>query len=259
MVRRLVARRLWTGPQNAKTIEPEPETIEHAETTTTQEADDDTSSIVSDTRSDAHRERKHKHKKRDSDKRRSGRDASPESRHRAHSSVTAEPAAQPEEPPASNPIYLSSQIPLLRGYPYSTVSAVVDWQVQHHPGFIPAFISSIRHAPIHNQHERWAVVKENIEKKKGPLRQVWIVLGETDPIIIKEELAEDAMGVLGEENVKIMVVEGAGHEVGVERAEQITEVVERSLGRRSAASSSSSSKKTRSIRSVKSTKKRGWF
>lgn len=254
MVRGLVSRRLWTGAQKGPTVEPEPETIEHAETTTTQEVDDDTSSVISDTRSDAHRDRKHKHKK--SDKHKSRRTSSPG--HKPLPSVP-EPAVLPEEPQPSSTVFLSSQVPLLRGYPQSTVSAVVDWQVQNHKGFIPAFISSIRNAPIHNQHHRWAILKENIEHKKGPLRQVWIVLGETDPIIIKEELAEDAIGVLGEENVKILVVEGAGHEVAVERGEQVVEVVERSLGRRPSGPAPTG-KKTRSIRSViKNTKKRGWF
>ncbi|KAF2025624.1 alpha/beta-hydrolase [Setomelanomma holmii] len=127
-------------------------------------------------------------------------------------------------------VFLTSNKKLLRHKPQSTVSNVVDWQVLHHKGFVPAFVSSIRYAPVHEQHERWAVIKENIEAGKGPLKEVWLVLGETDPIIIKEELIEDATAVLGEDNLQVRVVEGAGHEVAVERADEVVQVVGSVLG-----------------------------
>ncbi|CAO2657365.1 Nn.00g034910.m01.CDS01 [Neocucurbitaria sp. VM-36] len=133
----------------------------------------------------------------------------------------------------NNAVYLSSTHALLPHNPNSTVSAVVDWQISHHAGFVPAFISSIRHAPVHNQHERWRMIRENIEKKNGELKRVWLVLGETDPIIIADELLEDAVGVLGEEIARWRVLEGVGHEVGVENADDIVDVVVRKvLGRK---------------------------
>lgn len=165
--------RLWTGPETARTIEPEPDTAENAETTRT---------------------------RRDNDKK-------------------------------GNAVYMSSSHILLPDNPQSTVSAVVDWQIQHHAGFVPAFISSIRYAPVHDQHERWRVIQENIIKKEGTLRAVWLVLGETDPIIVADEVIEDVRGVLGEENVHIRIVPNVAHEVGVERADDIVEVMGKVLGR----------------------------
>jgi pimeloyl-ACP methyl ester carboxylesterase len=38
--------------------------------------------------------------------------------------------------------YVSSNQMLLPGNPHSTVSSVVDWQIQNHKGFVPAFIST---------------------------------------------------------------------------------------------------------------------
>ncbi|KAH7402675.1 Alpha/Beta hydrolase protein [Pyrenochaeta sp. MPI-SDFR-AT-0127] len=168
VVRKMVARRLWTGPPANKSIEPEPDMVENAETTTTSST--------------------------------------------------------------GNAVYLSSNHTLLPGNPHSTVSAVVDWQITHHKGFVPAFISSIRHAPVHNQHHRWRVIKENIDQGMGELSEVWLVLGETDPIIVAQELMEDVRGVLGKENVKIKIVKGAGHEVAIERADDIVDVVGCVLG-----------------------------
>ncbi|OAL56798.1 alpha/beta-hydrolase [Pyrenochaeta sp. DS3sAY3a] len=173
LVEKMVGERLWTGPETARTIEPEPDTVENAETTRT---------------------------RRDNDNR-------------------------------GNAVYMSSSHILLPDNPQSTVSAVVDWQIQHHAGFVPAFISSIRYAPVHDQHERWRVIQENIIKKEGTLRAVWLVLGETDPIIVADEVIEDVRGVLGEENVHIRIVPNVGHEVGVERADAIVEVMGKVLGR----------------------------
>ncbi|PVH92919.1 alpha/beta-hydrolase [Periconia macrospinosa] len=166
LIKRLVTRRLWTGPQAARSIEPEP----------------DLSAVSS----------------------------------------------NPDEPRAgglrSHAVYTSSQLRLLPGNDYSTVSNVVDWQILHHKGFVPAFISSIRYAPIHNQHHRWKVLAENISTKAGKLREVWLVLGETDPIIIADEMVEDAKAILGD-NLKLKIVKGAAHEVAIDSASEIVEII----------------------------------
>ncbi|KAF1841729.1 alpha/beta-hydrolase [Cucurbitaria berberidis CBS 394.84] len=168
IVERMVAKRLWTGPETSGQIEAEPDAVENAETTTTSR---------------------------------------------------------------NNAVYLSSRHTLLPSNPYSTVSAVVNWQIAHHPGFVPAFVSSIRYAPIHDQHDRWQIIRENIEKKNGKLEKVWLVLGETDPIIVAEELAEDAKGILGKEIVTVRVVKDVGHEIAIERADSIVDIVGRALER----------------------------
>ena len=161
----LVAKRLYTGPEVARSIEPEPDTVENAE-------------IKTANRGDA--------------------------------------------------VYASSHYALLPGNPYSTVGAVVDWQIKHHKGFVPAFISSIRYAPVHSEHARWRILGQNIAnitKGSGKLKRVYIVLGETDPIIVKDEIIEDARECLGSGNVEFEVVIGAGHEVAIERADDIVRVL----------------------------------
>ncbi|KAF2109310.1 Alpha/Beta hydrolase protein [Lophiotrema nucula] len=165
---RLVARRLWTGPETARSIEPEADT---------------------------------------------------------------DPELKNEEDRKgglrSSAVYSSSHRVLLPGNPDSTVGEVVDWQLQHHQGFVPAFISSIRHAPIHNQHHRWRVIGERMRKREGFLKHVDFVLGARDPIIIADELQEDAKEVLGEEFVRVDVVEGSGHEVPIERPDVVVKAVQR--------------------------------
>jgi hypothetical protein len=123
--------------------------------------------------------------------------------------------------------YVSNNSMLLPGNPHSTVSSVVDWQIQNHKGFVPAFISTIRHAPLYNQQARWGVIRENIENRAGPLKEVWLLLGENDPIINADEITEDARAALGEDNVRVKVLDGVGHEIPIERADDVVRAVRR--------------------------------
>lgn len=127
-------------------------------------------------------------------------------------------------------VYASSHLCLLPENPQSTVGNVVDWQIQHHAGFVPAFISSIRHAPIHAQQQRWRILGERLSKGEAGMQKVDIVLGEHDAIIVADELTQDATAVLGKDGINVDVVQGAGHEVPMERPEAVVSVVGRILG-----------------------------
>lgn len=119
----------------------------------------------------------------------------------------------------------------------------VAWQLEHHPGFISSFMSSLRYAPIHDQHARWGVIGERLRiaeasKTTSSLKSgaVLIILGATDPIIVREEIEDDATATLGEGNVEFRVLEDAGHEFPMTHAEQTAEYmwhfwVERDGGR----------------------------
>ncbi|OSS46253.1 hypothetical protein B5807_07986 [Epicoccum nigrum] len=164
-IERLVARRLYTGPQVARSVEPEPD-IKSAETKTANRGD---------------------------------------------------------------AVYASSHYTLLPENPHSTVGAVVDWQIKHHKGFVPAFISSIRYAPVHDEHARWQILGQTITDGSGKLAKIYIVLGETDPIIVKDEIIRDATECLGSGNVEFEVVKGAGHEVAIERADDVVRTLGKAL------------------------------
>jgi pimeloyl-ACP methyl ester carboxylesterase len=124
---------------------------------------------------------------------------------------------------------------LSKRYPHITVSSAVSWQIANHVGFIPAFMSSIRYAPIYNQHAVWAIVGSRLSAQKtSPADEVakqglhkskvLMILGATDPVIVAEEASEDAKAVLGEENVQIAVLD-AGHELPITKSVDIAEVM----------------------------------
>lgn len=114
---------------------------------------------------------------------------------------------------------------------------VVHWQIKNHAGFLQAFISSFRSAPLMNQGPRWAMVAENLnaaraapdwdrEVKRQGLRagKILMVVGNTDNVVHTDELLPDAFAVLGEDNLEVLRLD-AGHEVPLPYGEEICEWV----------------------------------
>jgi hypothetical protein len=112
---------------------------------------------------------------------------------------------------------------------------VVAWQRQNHEGFLPAFISSIQHAPIRDQHEQWRLIGSRLAAQRDQpstetighgLREgnVLLVLGKNDDVVLAEEIATDAREVFGEEYVDVRILEG-GHDLPIVHAEKVTETV----------------------------------
>ncbi|KAF5855016.1 hypothetical protein ETB97_010284 [Aspergillus alliaceus] len=112
---------------------------------------------------------------------------------------------------------------LSRAYPHVTVPGAVKWQVNHHAGFVHAFMSSMRHGPILQQRQQksWerlggflsAQSKLSPEEQRNnglPSDKVLIMCGEHDSIIVKDELVPDATSAL-QGNVEFKYF-NAGHE-----------------------------------------------
>ncbi|KAK4947749.1 hypothetical protein LTR10_013257 [Elasticomyces elasticus] len=147
-------------------------------------------------------------------------------------------AAQPKKPNSSRKvdateavgaevnIESNSQAPLSKDHPNASVEAAIYHQLDHHPGFVPAFMSSIRYGPIRDQHDRWRVVGERLSqqnKENGTEKKVLIVLGSTDPIIIKQEVRDDATEALSG-NVEFTVLDAA-HDVAVVKGPEIASAI----------------------------------
>ncbi|KAH8700293.1 putative alpha/beta hydrolase family protein [Talaromyces proteolyticus] len=94
---------------------------------------------------------------------------------------------------------------LSRAYPSLTTPAAVAWQVENHQGFVPSFISSLRHGPVpqESQLENWKRLGSYLTQRREqkdtdnlPHDKVLIVLGETDNVIVKDDIVEDASAAL---------------------------------------------------------------
>jgi pimeloyl-ACP methyl ester carboxylesterase len=129
---------------------------------------------------------------------------------------------------------------LLARRPELTVSTVMEWQLRHHQGFIPAFVSSIRYAPIYDQKEDWCALGQLLAARREAGRPGWddaadelpglkggkilLVLGASDPVIVKEETLHDATAVLGEDGFEAVVLD-AGHELVMTKSDEVAAVL----------------------------------
>ena len=156
----------------------------------------------------------------------------------AHRDATSPSAVAESETPVPHPaLARNSEAALFPDRPNISVADAVAWQCDKYPGFLPAFISSIQHAPIRGQHERWRAVATRLGAARATsdagikaegLREgkVLLLLGEQDPIVIADEVEADAREVLRHENVEVVRLEG-GHDVVIVNADGCIEAMER--------------------------------
>ncbi|KAK0106398.1 hypothetical protein ONS96_004029 [Cadophora gregata f. sp. sojae] len=101
-------------------------------------------------------------------------------------------------------------------YPQVTVSGSMNWAMQNHKGFYTSFMSAAKHMHGSGQLERWRLLRDR------PNRTL-IVAGSKDPIIVSEELYEDAVEALGD-NLDWKVLEGA-HDITITRPKDIVDAI----------------------------------
>ncbi|KAI1110499.1 alpha/beta-hydrolase [Nemania sp. NC0429] len=131
--------------------------------------------------------------------------------------------------------------PISKTRPHVTVSSVVAWQVDHHVGFVMAFLSTIRNAPIYAPQEDWKVLSKILEARRRPgggvspggaeveagleRGKILFVLGRDDGVIVTDETIEDAHAVLGHDGVDFTILEG-GHELPITSSQSVAESIE---------------------------------
>ena len=118
------------------------------------------------------------------------------------------------------------------------IEAAVNWQMENHPGFLPAFMSSIRHTPVYGQQDRWRMIGARIDEQhsvhpdrcsaeqtgveereatRGALGsgKILIILGGKDAIIKVDEIVPDVNAILGKQHLDIRTYQNAGHEMPI--------------------------------------------
>jgi pimeloyl-ACP methyl ester carboxylesterase len=95
----------------------------------------------------------------------------------------------------------------------------VQWMVKYHAGFIPAFMASLRDAPLMGQHEAYA----KLAKTAVPIA---LLFGRKDTVVDEKGYREDGLGLLGgEERVTWRVVDG-GHDFPMTHAREAVRIME---------------------------------
>jgi pimeloyl-ACP methyl ester carboxylesterase len=111
----------------------------------------------------------------------------------------------------------------------ATISLVLEsvkWQIENHNGFVDAFTSSVRHAPISGQHAAWKRIgvrlshqrvnqgKEEFQRNGFYGNKLILVLGRDDAIILSAEVGPDVNATVREENVHTVTF-NTGHDLPV--------------------------------------------
>lgn len=130
--------------------------------------------------------------------------------------------------------------PIFEDRPSISPATAVQWQLDTHPGFIPAFVSSIKYAPIHDGWERWRLIGKRCDAQRSSSEarcemkglkegKVLLLLGDADVIITPEETAEDASLALGKDNVHVMKLKG-GHDLPITNNVGCVDAIEKFFG-----------------------------
>jgi len=152
-----------------------------------------------------------------------------------NTSKTGPLQAAESEVPHEHPAHAADSVaPIFPDRPRISSANAVAWQVECHPGFLSAFISSIRHAPITHCHDRWRLLGIRLSVQDASTKldqasglkggQVLVILGEEDNVIIADEIEEDATEVLGKENVKVVKLTG-GHDLPIVNAQGCVDTI----------------------------------
>lgn len=120
------------------------------------------------------------------------------------------------------------------------VGDVVKWQMQGNDGFVSAYMSTIRNAPVYGQHDKvWKLLATELAKRReggddAPLGlksgKICLVLAEKDPIVVKEEWLDDSRLVLGQDAVDAFIIKG-GHEIGISKGKEVAQAAIQSWSR----------------------------
>ncbi|KAK5135108.1 hypothetical protein LTR08_005633 [Meristemomyces frigidus] len=149
--------------------------------------------------------------------------------------ATSAADAAEAEAPSSHPAHAAnSAASMFPDKPETSPAHAVAWQVDAHPGFLAAFISSIKHAPISGEHGRWRRIGSRQAARRASADpeavsglkegKVLVLLGEQDSVIVADEVGEDATEALGKENVEVVRLEG-GHDLPIVNAKGCVDAI----------------------------------
>lgn len=101
----------------------------------------------------------------------------------------------------------------------------VNWQVRNHAGFVPAFMSTLRYAPMISQHEAW----RKIAKREA--KTTCFIFGIGDEIVNDEDYRADVLPLVGgEEHVFWADPVPGGHDFPMAHPDQTLERIMRFWG-----------------------------
>lgn len=122
------------------------------------------------------------------------------------------------------------------------VDALVNWQIDNNRNFVHSVTSSLKHAPITNQHHRWSKLGSYLRNREYPHpasseppnrlygQKVLLLLGSLDDIVDNDQVHKDSKRTLGHQSVIVVYIGGAGHNFPMTHGEEVIEAISRFWG-----------------------------
>lgn len=106
------------------------------------------------------------------------------------------------------------------------IPRIVQWQFDHHKGFMHSFINTIRHGPYMYQHSEWEgicnVIKGEIRSRSGLFNgKILVVFGDTDGVVVEKDVSADLSKMIGgSDHITFRSVPG-GHGFPIPSCEEV--------------------------------------
>ena len=106
------------------------------------------------------------------------------------------------------------------------VAAIVQWQFDHHQGFVHSFTNTIKQRIFMNQHQEWKrvckIVKGDIEgRSKLANSKILAIFGEDDDIVKETDVAEDLSAMLDRRDHLVVKSVPGGHGFPIPNAGEV--------------------------------------
>ncbi|EFX02792.1 alpha beta hydrolase family [Grosmannia clavigera kw1407] len=131
----------------------------------------------------------------------------------------AQAAEAEERPPETGGTVLSTQ-----------VMRYVRWMLMHHDGFVPAFMSCVRDAPLMGQQAAWQTLAAAVQQKGDDRLPLCVVLGHHDKVVSALDYEEDVLPMLGGRSAVTWVIVPGGHEFPMTYSRSVLRAIYRFWG-----------------------------
>ncbi|POS73323.1 hypothetical protein DHEL01_v208289 [Diaporthe helianthi] len=114
--------------------------------------------------------------------------------------------------------------------PHVTAASIMSWQLDNHEGFVPAIISTLRHAPIYERYDEWERLGTLLSaRRENPHLpglfggKLLFILGSDDQIVPEDKIMPETKGITGGDACQVEVLD-AGHELGITKGTEVAEI-----------------------------------
>ncbi|KAH8731290.1 putative alpha/beta fold family hydrolase [Phaeosphaeriaceae sp. PMI808] len=122
-------------------------------------------------------------------------------------------------------------VPIGVDRPHVKIGDVIRWQLDHNPGFVRSYLSTVRSALVYCRHDNiWRVLGDELARRRSkhsppglPGGRICLILARKDVVVVTDELIKDMSNYLRAEDIDVYMLDG-GHEIAVSRGKDVASI-----------------------------------